>query len=206
MNTDKKFLKQRQLDYKEGDMGPMYGYQWRHYGENYQGCDYDYKSKGIDQLQQLVDGITKNPNSRRHILSTFDPSNVEQGVLYPCHSIVLQFFVENDKYLHLKMYQRSADMFLGVPFNIASTTLLLYIVAKLTNLKPKRVIITFGDVHIYEEHIDKVKQLLQRDIHDSPQVSVPDFKTLNDVEQSVYKDFKLINYTSEGPLRAQMKA
>ena len=104
------------------------------------------------------------------------------------------------------MYQRSADMFLGVPFNIASTTLLLYIVAKLTNLKPKRVIITFGDVHIYEEHIDKVKQLLQRDIHDSPQVSVPDFKTLNDVEQSVYKDFKLINYTSEGPLRAQMKA
>ena len=104
------------------------------------------------------------------------------------------------------MYQRSADMFLGVPFNIASTTLLLYIVAKLTNYTPKRVIITFGDVHIYKEHIPVVHQLLKRDTHRLPRLSIPEFKTLKDVESSSLQDYELIGYTSEPSLKAKMIA
>jgi dihydrofolate reductase/thymidylate synthase len=206
LNTNKDFLNSRKLNYEEGDMGPMYGFLWRHYGSLYKGCDEKYDGKGIDQLQLLIDGIKQNPNSRRHLLTTYDPSIVNEGVLYPCHSIVLQFYVEENKYIHMKMYQRSADMFLGVPFNIASSTLLLYIIGKLTKLIPKYVTITFGDVHIYEEHIDCVKTLLKRDTHKEPTVTIPDFNSLEEVEKSIFSDYKLHNYKSEPSLKARMIA
>lgn len=204
LNTNTEFLNERKLKYKEGDMGPMYGFLWRHYGESYKG--HDKKYNGLDQLQSLIDGIKTNPNSRRHLLTTYDPSIVEQGVLYPCHSIVLQLYVENNKYIHMKMYQRSADLFLGVPFNISSSTLLLYIIGKLTKLIPKTVTITFGDVHIYESHIDCVKTLLTRDTHKSPTLIIPDFNSLEEVEKSTFSDYQLNDYVHEKPLRATMIA
>lgn len=205
-NTNKEFLKDMKLEYREGDMGPMYGYQWRHFGATYEGCDAEYKQKGIDQLKRVIDKIKTDPNSRRHLISSFDPKNVGQGVLYPCHSLVLQFYVEEQKYLSVKMYQRSADNFLGVPFNIASTSLLLYIISKLTNLVPKHVHITFGDVHIYEQHISAVHTYLTRDIHKAPIVQIPDFKTIESVETSTIHDYKLINYTCEPSIKAKMVA
>ena len=120
-NTTQEFIDNIGLPYQEGDMGPMYGFMWRHFGADYTGCNTDYTNQGFDQLSKIVEEIKTNPHSRRILMSDFDPSRAHQGVLYPCHSLVLQFYVRDGKFLDVKMYQRSVDSFLGEPFNIAST-------------------------------------------------------------------------------------
>ena len=199
-NTSKEFLSKSNLNYNEGEMGPMYGYQWRYFNKPYN-CNT--KEKGIDQLSNLIEEIKSNPNSRRLLMTDFNPSQVNEGVLYPCHSLILQFYVE-DKNLSVKMYQRSADLFLGLPFNIASTTLLLYIIAKLTDLNPKNVCITLGDCHIYEEHIEQVKTQLKRIPYELPTMNIPNFKNLDKVCKSRYEDYKLENYNHHTGIKAQM--
>jgi dihydrofolate reductase/thymidylate synthase len=218
-NTSQEFLDKMNLNYKVGEMGPMYGYQWRHFGKDYKPVEEDYDTKtiydinkpcdedtdGIDQLRNLIDEIKTNPHSRRLLMTDFNPQQVHQGVLYPCHSIVLQFYVNNDK-LSVKMYQRSADLFLGVPFNIASTTILLYIISKLTGYKPGNVGISFGDCHIYQAHLEQVKRQLSRTPYKEPQLFISDFKTLEDVENAKYEDFLIQNYTYYRGIKAEMIA
>ena len=181
-------------------MGPMYGYQLRYYNK-----PYGKEGFGIDQMSELIEMLHNDKHSRRLLMTTYNPSQVKEGVLYPCHSLILQFYVNNDM-LSVKMYQRSGDLFLGVPFNIASTSLLLYIIAKLSNLKPDKVILTFGDIHIYESHIDNVKKQLKREVLPSPKLIIPDFKSLKEVENSTFKDYKLVNYKYKPSIKARMVA
>ena len=199
-NTNQDFLNKMGFNYKVGEMGPMYGYQWRYFNK-----PYGEEKGGIDQLSKLIEDIKNNPNSRRLLMTDYNPSQASQGVLYPCHSLILQFYC-NDNNLSVKMYQRSADLFLGVPFNIASTTLLLYIIAKLTNKIPDKVSITFGDCHIYTEHIEQVNRQLKRTPYELPSLQVTNFKTIEEVEKASVKDFTLIDYSCYPGIKAKMIA
>lgn len=173
-NTTKEFLQNNNKNLVEGDMGPMYGYQWRYYNRNYQNKeDKEDKedSKYVDQLELLIKNIIEDPHSRRLLLTTYNPAQVEEGVLYPCHGLITQFYVKNNR-ISLQMYQRSSDSFLGLPFNIASYALLLHIIVNLVNNNKNRkhkedydvgeVIIIMGDTHIYSDkkadHLSVVKQ------------------------------------------------
>jgi dihydrofolate reductase/thymidylate synthase len=199
-NTNSEFLKKMNLDYEEGIMGPMYGYQWRFFNK-----PFDQAEGGIDQLKDLIQLIKQDPHSRRLLMTDYNPSQVNQGVLYPCHSLILQFYVKGEN-LSVKMYQRSADSFLGLPFNIASTSLLLTIIAKLCNLVPDEVTLTLGDCHVYECHLDAVKKQLTRDPLELPKLNIPDFKTLEEVENSIFEDYEIVNYKHQGGIKAEMVA
>ncbi len=205
-NTTREFLDKLGLSYKEGMMGPMYGYQWRFFGKKYQN---DIDNHYIDQFKNIIETLKKDPNSRRLIMTDFNPSMVDEGVLYPCHSLIIQFYVNktgsNNK-LSIKMYQRSADLFLGLPFNIASTSLLLYIVAKLVGMQPDNVHISLGDCHIYECHVNQVREQIKRLPFNFPKLIIPEFKTIEDVENSNYKQFLLENYNSHPANKAEMVA
>lgn len=202
-NTSNDFLNKMELPYNEGDMGPMYGFNWRHYGAKYTNCDEDYTNKGIDQFKNIINLIKHDPTSRRIIMTDYNPSNVHQGVLYPCHSIVIQFYVRN-RFLDIKMYQRSVDSFLGLPFNISSTALLLSIVAKLTNKIPAKVCLTLGDCHIYDSHIEQVVRQLKRLPYRFPSLNINNIKTLEDVENANVDNFELINYKYHKGIKANM--
>ena len=152
-NTSKEFISNMNLDYEEGDIGPMYGFNWCHFGANYEGFNKDYNNEGFNQLDYILEELTNNPFSRRIIMTTYDPANASKGVLYPCHGIVTQFYInEKDtvRYLSCVMHQRSADMFLGVPFNITSYSLLCYIICEILNnttpytYMPDELVINFG--------------------------------------------------------------
>ena len=212
-NTRLEFLDFMGLDYKEGEMGPMYGYQWRKFNKPYNvSCDTlcdTLQDNGIDQLKYIINEIKTNPTSRRILMTDFNPSQVNQGVLYPCHSIVIQFYVENSNtvpILSCSMYQRSSDLFLGEPFNIASTSLLLCIVSQLVGLKPGMVHLILGDCHIYDEHIDAVKEQLSRVPLKLCKLKIKEFTTLEQVEMAVLNDFILEDYISHPAIKAKMIA
>ena len=145
-------------------MGPMYGYQWRFFNAPYSvdvnGLPFQPKG-GIDQLKNIIHLIRNEPDSRRILMTAYNPSQAEQGVLYPCHSIIIQFNVQ-DTFLDMFCYNRSQDVGLGVPFNIASSSLLLMTVAKLTNKIPRKFYMTMGDTHIYKDHIEPLKQQMKK--------------------------------------------
>jgi thymidylate synthase len=122
------------IKYKSGDLGPVYGFQWRHFGAKYLDMHTDYTGQGVDQLKQVIDTLRKNPNDRRILLSAWNPADLSLMALPPCHCLV-QFYVSEEKYLSCQLYQRSADMGLGVPFNIASYALLTYMIAHVTGLE-----------------------------------------------------------------------
>jgi dihydrofolate reductase/thymidylate synthase len=157
-NTTEEFLKGRGLDYKVGDMGPMYGFNWRFFGTKYKGMDKDYSKVegGYDQLHYLIESLSNNPNSRRHLLTTFNPATVSESVLAPCHGLTVQFSVRENKYLDCKMYQRSVDVALGYPFNIASYGLLIHLLGKVTGYEPGKLIMTLGDKIILRKLRDKL--------------------------------------------------
>ena len=205
-NTTREFLDKLGLKYDEGMMGPMYGYQWRFFGKQYNNSsNEDNHMDYVDQFKNIIETLKKDQNSRRLIMTDFNPSMVNEGVLYPCHSLIIQFYVIDNK-LSIKMYQRSADLFLGLPFNIASTTLLLYIVAKLVGMQPDNVHISLGDCHIYEVHINQVKEQLKRQPFKFPKLIIPEFKSLEDVEQATFKDFILEDYNCHPSIKAEMVA
>lgn len=199
-NTSQEFLDKMNFNYKVGEMGPMYGYQWRFFNR-LPGTT----SGGVDQFKNLIELIKKDKHSRRLLMTDFNPAQAHLGVLFPCHSLLLQFYCENDK-LSVKMYQRSADLFLGLPFNIASTTLLLYIVAKLVDMKPGYVSITLGDCHIYADHIEQVKRQLSRTPYLQPIMTVKDFTTIEEVESATVDDFVLSDYECHKGIKAIMIA
>jgi len=176
----------------EGDLGPVYGYQWRNFGGSQNSI------KGKDQISEVIENIKKNPDSRRHIVTAWNPKDIEFMALPPCHAI-FQFYV-NDGKLSCQMYQRSADLFLGVPFNIASYSLLTMIIAQACNLQPYEFIHTFGDAHIYNNHIDQVKLQLSRKPRSLPIMTLnPKVKSPFDFK---YEDFKLTNYNPYPRIKA----
>ena len=135
----------------EGDLGPVYGFQWRHFGASYQGASADYAGQGVDQLQQVIQTLRTDPSSRRNIMCAWNPTDLGEMALPPCH-VLSQFYVQDHK-LSCLLYQRSADMGLGVPFNIASYALLTLFLAQVTNLKPGEFVHALADMHIYNNHI-----------------------------------------------------
>ena len=185
---------------ENGDLGPVYGHQWR-----------NWNSEGIDQLQNAIDQIKSNPNSRRIIISAWNPSvlpdtsisfseNVANGkaALPPCHAF-FQFYVSNGK-LSCQLYQRSADTFLGVPFNIASYALLTMMVAQVCELQPGDFVHTFGDVHLYNNHIDQAELQLTREPLKLPKMVLnPDVKSIYDFR---YDDFQLVDYNPHPHIKA----
>lgn len=203
-NTNREFLDSLGMtDRREGVMGPMYGYQWRHYNAPYDEDDACPKERGIDQLSYVVHLINTQPKSRRILMTSFNPVQLFEGVLPPCHSIVLQFFVKDDS-LDMFAYSRSADMFLGVPFNIASYALFLSIVAKITNKIPRFLYITLGDSHIYSEHITQVKTQISRVPHQLPVLNISDnLRTINDIQTISVDDFKIDNYKSHNIIKGK---
>ena len=166
----------------DGELGPIYGYQWRSWP--------DARGGHIDQLKQVIESIQKTPDSRRHIVSAWNVGQLEDMQLPPCH-ILFQFYVADGK-LSCQLYQRSADIFLGVPFNIASYALLTMMVAQATNLEPGDFIHTLGDAHIYLNHIDQVKLQLTRSPRHLPTMTInPEVKDIDDFK---YEDFQLSDY------------
>ncbi len=175
---------------KYGDLGPVYGYQWRHW-KKYDGGE-------IDQIAQAIDDIKNNPNSRRIIVTAWNVAEVDQMALPACH-MMFQFYVANGK-LSLQMYQRSCDVFLGVPFNIASYALMLMMMAQVTGLEAGEFVHTFGDVHIYNNHFDQVKEQLTREPKNLPKMKLnPNVKNIFDFK---YEDFALEDYDPHPPIKA----
>jgi thymidylate synthase len=167
---------------EDGELGPVYGYQWRSWA--------DYHGGHIDQIKEVIESIKTNPDSRRHIVSAWNVAAIDDMQLPPCH-ILFQFYVADGK-LSCQLYQRSADIFLGVPFNIASYAILTMMVAQVCGLKPGTFVHTLGDAHIYLNHLDQVKQQLTREPKSLPQLMInPDRKC---IDEFVYEDFELVNY------------
>lgn len=192
---DKEFLKKINLDYKtDGDLGPIYGFQWRHFGATYEGCDKDYKNCGVDQLQDLVKNLETDPNSRRHILTAWNPSDLKKMVLSPCHNFI-QFYVYEEK-LSAHLYMRSSDVALGLPYNIASYALLTHMIANLCNYEAKELIISFGDVHIYSPHCENLQKQIKNPINEFPKIKLN--KEICKIDEYKVEDIELINY-QHGP-------
>ncbi|HPX06811.1 MAG TPA: thymidylate synthase, partial [Tenuifilaceae bacterium] len=164
------------------ELGPIYGYQWRSWPTA--------SGEHIDQISQIIDSIKNNPNSRRHLVCAWNVGQIDQMALPPCH-VLFQFYVANGK-LSCQLYQRSADVFLGVPFNIASYALLTMMVAQVTGLQPGEFIHTLGDTHIYLNHIEQVKLQLSREPRSLPKMVInPEVKSIFDFK---YEDFSLQDY------------
>ena len=177
---------------ENGDLGPVYGKQWR---------SWQTRSGGeVDQITALVDGIKQNPDSRRHIVSAWNVGEIPNMALPPCHCL-FQFYV-GDGRLSCQLYQRSADIFLGVPFNIASYALLTHMVAQVTGLKPGDFVHTFGDVHLYLNHLDQADEQLSRDPRPRPRLEInPEVTSLFDF---VYDDFEIVGYDPHPAIRAEV--
>ena len=171
------------------ELGPVYGVQWREWD-------------GKDQIKDLLKSLKNNPDSRRHILSAWNVGKIDTMALPPCH-VMSQFYV-NEGTISCHMYQRSADMFLGVPFNIASYALLLSIFAEILDLRPKKFVHSFGDAHIYLNSIDQVKEQISRKPYDLPTLVIPDLNSLEDLSLCSINDFKLENYEHHPAIRAKM--
>ena len=181
-----------------------YPFQWRHWNAKYDGADKDYTDKGIDQLQNLVKGIRDDPHSRRHILTAWNPEQLDQMVLPPCHTFA-QFNVSGDrKYLDCQLYQRSADMFLGVPYNIVSYTLLTYMIAHITSLRPRSFIHIIGDGHIYNNHGNQVSKQLGRTPRPFPKLSFRGSSRIHEIDDFTFDSFIIEGYTSWPHISAPM--
>ncbi|XP_041824696.1 thymidylate synthase [Melanotaenia boesemani] len=187
-------------DREEGDLGPVYGFQWRHFGADYKNMHTDYTGQGIDQLQNVIDTIKKNPEDRRIIMCAWNPKDLPLMALPPCHALC-QFYV-CDGELSCQLYQRSADMGLGVPFNIASYALLTYMIAHITGLKPGDFVHTLGDAHVYINHIEPLKEQLQREIRPFPKLKI--HRKVENIDDFRAEDFEIYDYNPHPSIKMQM--
>lgn len=187
------------LGYENNDtvkeLGPVYGYQWR----NFDGC---VQQDGVDQIEWLINEIKTNPDSRRLILSAWNPNQISQMALPPCHTLA-QFRVMNGK-LSCQLYQRSADMFLGVPFNIASYSLLTHMLAQICELEVGEFVWTGGDCHIYNNHFDQVREQLTREPQELPVLRMPLFNDLNELLDTRPSEYVLVGYNPMPSIQAPM--
>lgn len=195
-DTNIKYLKDNKVSIwdewadENGDLGPVYGHQWRHWPDG--------KGGEIDQIANLVHNLKNNPDSRRHIVSAWNVADVENMALPPCHTL-FQFYVANGK-LSCQLYQRSADTFLGVPFNIASYALFTMMLAQVCDLEPGEFVHTFGDAHLYSNHIEQARLQLTRECRPLPTMKInPEVK---DIFKFKYEDFELVNYDPHPHIKA----
>lgn len=202
-NSNREFLdKCGHTERAVGDLGPIYGFQWRHFGAKYGTCDDDYTGQGVDQLQDVIDKIRNNPDDRRIIMSSWNPLDIPKMALPPCHCLV-QFYVSQSRgELSCHLYQRSADMGLGVPFNIASYALLTYMIAHVTGLKPGDFVHTMGDTHVYQNHVEPLKQQLQREPRPFPKLNIK--RQVTNIEDFRYEDFEIVDYNHHGTIQMDM--
>jgi thymidylate synthase len=206
-NTTKEFITQMNLPYNENDFGPMYPFQWRHYGEEY--IDKDHEYRGFDQLKECIDLIKNDPHSRRILMTSYNPIDAKQSVLYPCHGIAIQFYVDDHKRISCHMYQRSVDM-LGLSWNISSYALLVHMIVKTINNETHRdykcgdLYISYGDAHIYDykNTIQNFRTMLERQPYPAPMLDVlSDATDLNCIEWS---NIQIRNYISHDNLTFDM--
>ena len=182
----------------EGELGPVYGHQWRNFGATKK-ADGTYNSDGVDQIKLLIEQLKKNPASRRHLITGWNPLEADKVALPPCHTLY-QFHVSTDNRLSCQLYQRSADLFLGVPFNIASYSLLTHMIAQVTGLKPGHFVHTFGDAHIYSNHLEQVDLQCSREPRPLPQLILnPEIKDLFDFK---YEDITIEGYDPHPGIKA----
>lgn len=194
----------------DGDLGRVYGVQWRHWNKYREEKDMGPAHKGgtrlavdrieIDQIKQLIDGIKSDPNGRRHILTAWNPAELDDMALPPCH-VLAQFYVNNNK-LSCQLYQRSCDMFLGVPFNIASYSLLTHMIAHVCDLEVGEFIHTLGDAHIYTNHIEQVQIQLSRQPYSAPKLWLN--SNIRDIDNFTMEDIRLNDYECHQPIKAEM--
>ena len=195
-NASKEFLESRGLGHREeGDLGPVYGFQWRHFGAEYKDMHTDYTGQGVDQLAQCIDKIKNNPEDRRILMSAWNPSALDEMALPPCH-LLCQFYVDTAKNeVSCHMYQRSADMGLGVPFNIASYALLTHLVAQVTGRKAGDLVHTLGDAHVYLNHIEPLQEQLERTPRAFPKIFIDDDPdTPKTIDDFTYQDLYVVGY------------
>jgi thymidylate synthase len=186
-----------------GDLGRVYGVQWRSWltGRKRWTSSSEYEPDSVDQLANLIEGLKRDPNGRRHILNAWNVGELEQMALPPCH-VMSQFYVNKNKELSCHMYQRSVDVFLGLPFNIASYALLTHLIAQVCNLTVGELIISMGDTHIYQSHLEQVKEQLTREPLSSPTLKLN--PAINDIDKFVMDDIQLEDYKSLDTIKATM--
>jgi thymidylate synthase len=204
-NASREFLDSQNLFHlQENDLGPIYGHQWRHFNANYNTCKNNYSGEGIDQLKNVID-ILKDPeqrNSRRIIISAWNPCQLKQMALPPCH-ILMQFNVFEDQYLSCSLYQRSGDVGLGVPFNIASYAFLTHLLAHHCNLIAKEFIYYLGNTHIYENHLETLENQINRKPFTFPTLSIKN--KYENIEEYLESDFEINNYNFHESLKMEMR-
>lgn len=208
-NSSRRFLDSQGLHhYQVGDCGPIYGYQWRHFNAPYSGCTAprDRILGGVDQLQNCIDLIRTDPTSRRIFMSAWNPVQLDEMCLPPCH-VSYQFYVNKEDEISCILYQRSGDMFLGVPFNIASTAFLVNIIAHMTGKKPGFVSLCIGDAHVYASHVEAVNEQMTRDRtnFDPPTLRIL-CEPRDRIEDYQFEDFEIVDYQCYGSIRAEMIA
>lgn len=215
-NTSQQFLKSVNLPYEEFDMGPMYGFNWLHFGAKYSGMNDYYANKGFNQINYCLNLLKKDPFSRRIIMTTFNPAQAKEGVLYPCHSLINQFYVSpsGDRYLlSSTCYNRSQDAILGLPFNLAMSALLVHLFCEVINndpgykgpkFFPGKLILNLGDVHIYEDHYSEAVRQILREPYPFPQLNFK--RPVTDLTKISFDDLDLVNYQCYPALNVKMVA
>lgn len=205
-NGSREFLDSRGLAHTtEDDLGPIYGFQWRHYNAEYKGCNHEYTGEGVDQLKQIIDAL-KDPhqrNSRRLIMTAWNPPQLDEMALPPCH-ILCQFNVRDGKYLSCALYQRSGDVGLGVPFNILSYSFLTHILAAHCGLEADEFVYFLGNAHIYTQHISPLKQQLQLERYEFPKIAIKKCESIEDYD--IHKIEWITPYKNGGPIKMGMIA
>ena len=204
-NASRDFLDSRGLQHlEEDDLGPVYGHQWRHFNADYDTCNKDYTGQGVDQLQYIIKAL-KNPaerSSRRLILSAWNPQQIDQMALPPCH-VMCQFNVKEGNKLSCSLYQRSGDVGLGVPFNIASYSFLTHILAKHCNLIADEFIYFLGNAHIYDDHLSVLEEQIKRIPNEKPTLNIKN--KYDKIEDYKVEDFDLIDYKPHEVLKMEMR-
>jgi len=192
-NSSREFLDSIGLQHREeGDLGPVYGFQWRHFGAEYKDMHADYSGQGVDQLAEVITRLKTKPNDRRIIMCAWNPADLDKMALPPCHCLV-QFYVADGE-LSCQLYQRSADMGLGVPFNIASYALLTIMIAHVTGLTPGDFVHTLGDAHVYSNHVEALKVQLEREPKEFPKIVIK--RKVEKIEDFNIDDFEVVGYQS----------
>lgn len=200
-NGSREFLDSRGLSHREvGDLGPVYGFQWRHFGAEYKDMHSDYSGKGVDQLIDCINKLKSTPEDRRIIMSAWNPADLDKMALPPCH-MFCQFYVANNE-LSCQMYQRSADMGLGVPFNIASYSLLTYMIAQVCGMRLGDFVHTIGDAHVYLNHVDALKEQLARTPKPFPKFKLN--QNVKNIEEFKYEDFVVEGYNPDAVIKMKM--
>ena len=200
-NGSREFLDSRGLHHREEmDLGPVYGFQWRHFGAVYEDMHTDYEGKGVDQLKDCINKIKNTPTDRRIIMTAWNPADLDKMALPPCH-MFCQFYVANEE-LSCQMYQRSADMGLGVPFNIASYSLLTVMMAQVCGLKAGEFVHTIGDAHVYSNHVEALQEQIKRVPRAFPKIEIN--PNVRDIDEFKYSDFTIVGYSPDAAIKMKM--